>query len=196
MKASIVFGIACFGTYVTGSSAYNFFGSDQQDSKFRKVEHPQAPPFKLDYKLSFKKPYYYYNNTIPFWTTSGGKQKKMGWLSIGAEKCVFSYSHLVQIDVIKANDFIRLAPSVPGAKGHIWSTIPNPYEEWEVNLQMKIVGQHIGGGRGMAFWYTKDANQDGPIFGSKDKWNGLGIWFDSSSPKVASSRSVRVNAHS
>jgi hypothetical protein len=89
MRASIVFGIACIGSYVTGSSAYNFFGSDQQDSKFRKVEHPQAPPFKLDYKLSFKKPYYYYNNTIPFWTTSGGKQRKMEWLPVGAEKCVF-----------------------------------------------------------------------------------------------------------
>jgi hypothetical protein len=89
------------------------------------------------------------------------------------------------VDVIKAADFIRLAPSVPGSKGHIWSTIPNPYEEWEVNFQMKIVGQHVGGGRGMAFWYARDTHQDGPIFGSKDNWNGLGIWFDSSSPKVS-----------
>jgi len=159
MKASIVLGIACVGSYVTGSAAFNFFGNDQ-DSKFTQVEHPQAPPFKLDYKLSFKKPYYYNNNTIPFWTTSG--------------------------DVIKAADFIRLAPSVPGSKGHIWSTIPNPYEEWEVNFQMKIVGQHVGGGRGMAFWYARDTHQDGPIFGSKDNWNGLGIWFDSSSPKTKS----------
>lgn len=135
--------------------------------------------------------------TIPYRSGRPVEVSKGKWNGYPlALRSVFSYSHLVQIDVIKANDFIRLAPSVPGAKGHIWSTIPNPYEEWEVNLQMKIVGQHIGGGRGMAFWYTKEANQDGPIFGSKDKWKGLGIWFDSSSPKVASSRLVRVNAHS
>ncbi|KAI8580692.1 hypothetical protein K450DRAFT_235529 [Umbelopsis ramanniana AG] len=159
MKASILFGIACIGSCISGSTAYGFFGGSDEDSKTTRVENPQAAPFKLDYKLSFKKPYYY-NNTVPFWQTSG--------------------------DVIKAEDFIRLAPSVPGSKGRIWSTIANSHPEWEVNMQLRISGQHVGGGRGMAFWYAAEPNQDGPIFGSKDKWNGLGIWFDSYNPKTKS----------
>lgn len=40
------------------------------------------------------------------------------------------------------------------------------------------------GGRGLAFWYTKDSKQSGPIFGSKDKWDGLSIWLDSANPVV------------
>jgi hypothetical protein len=92
---------------------------------------------------------------------------------------------LHRTDVIKAEDFIRLAPSVPGSKGQIWSTIPNTYKEWEVNLQLRISGQHVGGGRGMAFWYAAEPHQDGPIFGSKDKWRGLGVWFDSHNPKAS-----------
>ncbi|KAI9284404.1 legume-like lectin family-domain-containing protein [Umbelopsis sp. AD052] len=158
MKASILFGIACVGSCISGSNA-GFFGGSDDNSKSTRVENPQAAPFKLDYKLSFKKPYYY-NSTVPFWQTSG--------------------------DVIKAEDFIRLAPSVPGSKGQIWSTIPNSHAEWEVNMQLRISGQHVGGGRGMAFWYAAEPNQDGPIFGSKDKWNGLGIWFDSYNPKTKS----------
>jgi hypothetical protein len=71
MKASILFGIACVGNFISGSTAYGFFGGSDQDSKSTKIENPQAAPFKLDYKLSFKKPYYY-NNTIPFWQTTGG----------------------------------------------------------------------------------------------------------------------------
>jgi Legume-like lectin family len=51
-------------------------------------------------------------------------------------------------------------------------------------MQLRISGQHVGGGRGMAFWYAAEPNQDGPIFGSKDNWKGLGIWFDSYNPKV------------
>ncbi|KAH8550988.1 legume-like lectin family-domain-containing protein [Umbelopsis sp. PMI_123] len=159
MKAPIILGIACLSSCMTGSTAYNFFGGSEENSKNTMVKNPQASPFKLDYKLSFKKPYYY-NNTVPFWITSG--------------------------DVIKAADCIRLAPSVPGAKGQIWSTIPNPYPEWEVNLQLRISGQHVGGGRGMAFWYAAQPHQDGPIYGSKDKWVGLGVWFDSHNPKTKS----------
>ena len=30
-----------------------------------------------------------------------------------------------------------------------------------------------------AFWYTESRGQDGPVFGSNDQWNGLGIFFDS-----------------
>jgi len=30
-----------------------------------------------------------------------------------------------------------------------------------------------------AFWYTEKRLEEGPVFGSADRWNGLGIFFDS-----------------
>jgi len=34
------------------------------------------------------------------------------------------------------------------------------------------------GADGMAFWYTKEKDEMGPIYGSKDKWDGLAVIFD------------------
>jgi len=28
-------------------------------------------------------------------------------------------------------------------------------------------------------WYTEKKSEEGPVFGSADNWNGLGIFFDS-----------------
>jgi mannose-binding lectin 1 len=45
-----------------------FSSSKEQDSSIN-----DAPPtFRYDYKLAFKKPYYY-NDSVPFWETGGGK---------------------------------------------------------------------------------------------------------------------------
>ncbi|RUS25177.1 concanavalin A-like lectin/glucanase domain-containing protein, partial [Jimgerdemannia flammicorona] len=74
---------------------------------------------------------------------------------------------------------IRLSPSVPGLRGAIWSTIPNPHPEWEVEFSIRVTGTHVGGGRGMAFWYTKDRNVVGPVLGNHDLWDGLGVLLDS-----------------
>lgn len=92
---------------------------------------------------------------------------------------------MIKIDIHFADDFIRLSPSIPGARGYIWSEIPNPYEEWEVEVGFKVTGQHLHGGRGLAFWYTKDKSEVGPVFGSKDKWDGLSVWLDSANPIVS-----------
>lgn len=43
----------------------------------------------------------------------------------------------------------------------------------------------MNGGRGLAFWYTKESKQTGPVFGSKDKWDGLSVWLDSANPRVS-----------
>ncbi|KAI8877898.1 hypothetical protein K501DRAFT_37597 [Backusella circina FSU 941] len=125
------------------------FGSSKEP------EIEDAPLFRYDYKLAFKKPYYY-NDSVPFWETGG--------------------------DVIKADDFIRLSLSVPNSKGYIWSKIPNPHEEWETEIHFRVSGSHLHGGRGMAFWYAKEPMVEGPVFGSKDKWDGLSVWLDSANP--------------
>jgi hypothetical protein len=71
MKVSAVFYLAVLGGCITEASAYNPFGGSRDSSS--RVEHQQAPPFKFDYKLSFKRPFYY-NNSIPHWQESGGKK--------------------------------------------------------------------------------------------------------------------------
>ena len=71
-----------------------------------------------------------------------------------------------------------MAPSVPNHTGSIWAQLPNPHKEWEVELSFKITGNFYVGGRGIAFWYTKERAEEGPIFGNKDKWDGLVIMFE------------------
>ncbi|KAF9408102.1 hypothetical protein BGZ94_002447 [Podila epigama] len=116
-----------------------------------------------DYKQSLKKPFMY-SGAIPFWENYGNS--------------------------FVAQDFIRLSPSVPNLKGSVWRSSPNEYKEWEVELSFKAFGQSTIGGRGLAFWYAQDRAVEGPIFGSKDQWKGLGIFMDTSDPVNQRSNSV------
>jgi hypothetical protein len=86
-------------------------------------------------------------------------------------------------DTLLAPDFIRLAPSVPKHFGSIWSLYANTHKEWMVELSFRISGSYYVGGRGIAFWYTKDRSEEGPVLGSKDQWNGLGIMFETADAK-------------
>ncbi|KAF9425051.1 Protein ERGIC-53 [Entomortierella beljakovae] len=115
-----------------------------------------APSRRHDYKQSLKKPFTF-NDELPFWDKFGNS--------------------------FIANDFIRLAPSVPGLKGSLWRSTPNTHKEWEVEFTFRAFGQGSVGGKGIAFWYTEErTTTEGPIFGIKDKWKGLGIFMDSSDP--------------
>lgn len=50
---------------------------------------------------------------------------------------------------------------------------------WEVHLTVKIHGKGKElFGDGMAFWYTRDRMQAGPVFGSKDLFSGLAVVID------------------
>ncbi|KAG0094048.1 hypothetical protein BGZ92_009256 [Podila epicladia] len=110
---------------------------------------------RYDYKQSLKKPFMY-NNSLPFWGQHG--------------------------NTFVAQDFVRLAPSVPHLRGAVWRTTPNEHKEWEVEFSFKAHGQSHVGGRGFAFWYTQDRAVDGPVFGSQDKWKGVGVFMDTSDP--------------
>jgi hypothetical protein len=59
------------------------------------------------------------------------------------------------------------------------------HEDWESEIRFRVSGSHLHGGRGMAFWYAKEPMVDGPVFGSKDKWDGLSVWLDSANPVVS-----------
>ncbi|KAF8936961.1 hypothetical protein BGZ58_003475 [Dissophora ornata] len=128
-------------------------------------EEPKPPhsddavlPFKNrrhDYKQSLKKPFMY-NGALPFWSHHG--------------------------NTFVALDFIRLSPSIPRLYGSVWRSGANEYKEWEVEYSFRAHGQSYVGGKGLAFWYTQDRAIEGPVFGSKDQWQGLGIFMDTSDP--------------
>ncbi|KRZ89599.1 Protein ERGIC-53, partial [Trichinella sp. T8] len=85
----------------------------------------------------------------------------------------------IQKDAIASSEMLRLVPSVRGMSGAAWNTKPMVESSyWSVEITFRIHGQGRFGGDGMAFWYTAFKGQKGPVFGSNDYWNGLGIFFD------------------
>lgn len=68
----------------------------------------------------------------------------------------------------------------PEQTGAIWSQRPSTFKEWAAILAISVRGDApVTSTQGMAFWYTKDRGELGPVFGSKDKWTGFGIFLDS-----------------
>jgi len=125
--------------------------NNTQNENTQKQEKPRT---RHQYKLSFKKPYYYYNDTniIPNWECSG--------------------------DVIPAQDMIRLVPSVPNKTGGIWSLTSNHYDEWQVIFSLRISGRNMHGSQGMGFFYTEHRLKPDVFFGGETTWNGLAVIFD------------------
>jgi mannose-binding lectin 1 len=70
-----IFRILAVSSLLLQSCSASLWGSSKSDPIAAEEKLPQAPTSKFDYKLSFKKNFYY-NGTIPFWTTGGGKKKK------------------------------------------------------------------------------------------------------------------------
>ncbi|KAJ3279061.1 hypothetical protein HK104_001814 [Borealophlyctis nickersoniae] len=126
-------------------------------------EPPQHKPHTIDvdnvtkrhdYRLTFKQPYFTYakDSKIPYFETVGS--------------------------VVVSHDFVRLVPSVPELKGAIWAESANHHKEWQVAFSVLVSGRGYTGGAGFAFWYTKQRAELGPVMGSRDKWEGLGVIFD------------------
>eukprot|EP01127_Copromyxa_protea_P006189 TRINITY_DN15_c0_g2_i2.p1 TRINITY_DN15_c0_g2~~TRINITY_DN15_c0_g2_i2.p1 ORF type:complete len:388 (+),score=59.75 TRINITY_DN15_c0_g2_i2:23-1186(+) len=109
----------------------------------------------LSVKNSFKPPY---NSAgarrVAFWDTNGGT-------------------------VVKDN-FIQLTPNEGGVQGSLWNAKLNTLQDWEVVMGF-VIGKptNLVGADGMALWYTKTQGASGPVFGSEDNWQGMGLFFDS-----------------
>lgn len=80
---------------------------------------------------------------------------------------------------MNTNKHIRLTQDRASQSGWLWSRLalaPNSFEiEWEFRVDGKS-GSLFGDG--MAVWLTKKRAEMGPVFGSVDYWEGLGIFFD------------------
>lgn len=115
-----------------------------------------SAPFKrFEYKYSFKPPYLAQKDgTVPFWEYGG--------------------------NAIASAENVRIAPSLRSQKGAIWTKAKTNFDWWEVDILFRVTGRGRIGADGLAFWYSETKGAyDGPVFGSSDKWVGLGIFFDS-----------------
>eukprot|EP00051_Salpingoeca_urceolata_P030999 m.10110 g.10110 ORF g.10110 m.10110 type:complete len:348 (+) comp3687_c0_seq1:214-1257(+) len=80
---------------------------------------------------------------------------------------------------VVSDQFIRLTPDRQSKRGQLFNTRAFRGNEWEVTFRFKVHGQGQKlFGDGFAFWYTQEINQAGPVFGGKDHFTGLGVFFD------------------
>lgn len=104
-------------------------------------------------------------------------------------------------DCIASSDSVRVAPSLKSQKGAIWTKRQTTFDWWEIEIAFRISGRGRIGADGLvinelnahfrqfngiiwicwqAIWYTTEkGDYNGDVFGSSDKWNGLGLFFDS-----------------
>ena len=99
--------------------------------------------------------------------------------------------------VIRADRYIRLTPDKQSRQGWLYSRVPLTATNWEVRgdhgtqfasnaadiktqieFEYQISGQGSLYGDGFALWLTKQRAMQGPVFGATDKFEGLGIFFD------------------
>ncbi|XP_067003335.1 protein ERGIC-53 [Anabrus simplex] len=115
-----------------------------------------SSPFRrFEYKYSFKPPYLAQKDgTVPFWEYGG--------------------------NAIASAENVRIAPSLKSQKGAIWTKSKTNFDWWEADIVFRVTGRGRIGADGLAFWYVANKGAyDGPVFGSSDQWNGLGVFFDS-----------------
>ncbi|KAG6365158.1 hypothetical protein INS49_006765 [Diaporthe citri] len=80
--------------------------------------------------------------------------------------------------VVRTDAYIRLTSDRPSQMGSLWSKVPLTATNWEIEVEFKIHGKNQLFGDGFAMWLTKQRAQMGPVFGSADNFEGLGVFFD------------------
>ncbi|KAM4748960.1 protein ERGIC-53-like [Rhinophrynus dorsalis] len=114
-------------------------------------DHPAHRRF--EYKFSFKGPHVTLpDGTVPFWDNYGG--------------------------AIPGPDEVRLVPSLRNYRGSIWTKQNASFPHWELEVSFRISGHGRMGSEGLAVWYTRQPGRSGPVYGSGDLWDGVGIIFD------------------
>ncbi|KAF1344591.1 putative lectin family integral membrane protein [Delphinella strobiligena] len=80
--------------------------------------------------------------------------------------------------LIRADKYVRLTSDRPSQSGWIFSRVPLTATNWQIELEFSINGKGSLFGDGFAMWVTKNRAQQGDVFGMQDKFEGLGIFFD------------------
>ncbi|KAK4470713.1 hypothetical protein MN116_006241 [Schistosoma mekongi] len=74
--------------------------------------------------------------------------------------------------------FVRLTSDVKSSHGGIYNTKPLTVRDWEVVITFHVHSSKTLVGDGFAFWYTQNPPSNGPAFGSREKFRGLAVFFD------------------
>ncbi|KAF9973801.1 hypothetical protein BGZ73_002936, partial [Actinomortierella ambigua] len=81
--------------------------------------------------------------------------------------------------IINTNKHVRLTSDTPSQTGYLWSRLPITAPNFQIEFEFKVSGKGDGlYGDGFAAWLTKERAEMGPVFGSKDNFDGVGIFFD------------------
>ena len=80
--------------------------------------------------------------------------------------------------LIRADKYVRLAADQPSQSGWIFSRIPLTANNWEIEMEFSIAGKGNLHGDGFDMWITKERAQPGNVFGHTDRFEGLGLFFD------------------
>ncbi|KAF9563007.1 hypothetical protein CPC08DRAFT_794567 [Agrocybe pediades] len=80
---------------------------------------------------------------------------------------------------VNTNKHVRLTRNAPSQMGWLWSRLALTPANFIIEVEFKVTGDssHLYGD-GLAMWLTKDRIAEGPVFGSKDEFTGLGIFLD------------------
>lgn len=82
-------------------------------------------------------------------------------------------------NALPSDDKVRITPSLRSRKGYIWGKHPVEFDNWIIEVTFKVTGRGRVGADGLAIWYAETPGVEGPVYGSQDKWVGLGVFFDS-----------------
>uniref|UniRef100_A0A8C7YR27 Lectin, mannose-binding, 1 n=1 Tax=Oryzias sinensis TaxID=183150 RepID=A0A8C7YR27_9TELE len=117
-----------------------------------KSEEP--PHRRFEYKYSFKGPHLAQSDgSIPFWIHGGS--------------------------AIPSADQVRITPSLRSQRGSVWTKNKVNFEHWEAEVTFRVSGRGRTGADGLAVWFSTAQGIDGPVYGAADRWDGIGIFFDS-----------------
>jgi lectin, mannose-binding 2 len=107
---------------------------------------------------------------------------------------------------MNVNSYVRLTQEKASQRGWLWSKLVREYlpcvkialftvvdwlthldveikkslkaRSWVIEFEFKVGGDASVPGDGFAFWYVKEKEAEGPVFGYKDLFEGLGVFFD------------------
>ncbi|KAI9861692.1 MAG: hypothetical protein M1824_002123 [Vezdaea acicularis] len=80
--------------------------------------------------------------------------------------------------IVRADRYIRLTSAYQSQTGYIFSRIPLTATNWEIEVEFAIHGPGTLNGDGLAMWITKQRATQGTVFGSTDRFEGLGVFID------------------
>ncbi|KAK9473423.1 concanavalin A-like lectin/glucanase domain-containing protein [Dipodascopsis tothii] len=80
--------------------------------------------------------------------------------------------------VVETDRVFLTSPGEKGQMGSIWTKGANDYAEWTTELTFRASGSDRPGG-GMVLWLTMRKGETGPVYGSRDQWDGLALIIDS-----------------